>query len=61
MIEQMVMAKRYPVKEEKSQVLEEPAVVYGVSTRERVTAGTISVDEYFDELIDRVRQDYANL
>lgn len=49
------------MKEEKSQVLEEPAVVYGVSTRERVMAGTMSVDEYFDELIDRVRQDYANL
>lgn len=61
MIEHMVMAKRYPVKEEKPQALEEPSVAYGVSTRERVMASTMSVDEYFDELIDRVRQDYANL
>ena len=57
----MVMAKRYPVKEEKSQVLEEPTVAYGISPRERVMASTVSVDEYFDELIDKVRQDYANL
>ena len=31
------------------------------STRERVMASTMSVDEYFDELIDKVREDYANL
>lgn len=49
------------MKEEKPQALEEPSVAYGVSTRERVMASTMSVDEYFDELIDRVRQDYANL
>ena len=55
------MAKRYPVKEEQPHVLEEPAVAYGVSTRERVTTSTVSVDEYFDELIEKVRQDYANL
>ena len=61
MIMHSVMAKRYPVKEEKPQVLEEPAVAYGISARERVMASTLSVDEYFDELIDRVRQDYANL
>ena len=24
-------------------------------------ASTMSVDEYFDELIDKVREDYANL
>ena len=55
------MAKRYPMKEEKPQVLEEPAVAYGISTRERVMASTVSVDEYFDELIEKVRHDYANL
>ena len=55
------MAKRYPIKEEKLQALEEPAVAYGISTRDHVMANTMSVDEYFDELIDRVRQDYANL
>ena len=55
------MAKRYPVKEEQPHILEEPAVVYGISIRERVKASTVSVDEYFDELIEKVRRDYANL
>ncbi len=32
-----------------------------VSTHERVVANTMSVDEYFDELISQVHQDYANL
>ena len=32
-----------------------------VSTREKVMATTMSVDEYFDELIDLVREDYANV
>lgn len=31
------------------------------STRNRIMASTMSVDEYFDELIDMVREDYANL
>ena len=30
------------------------------STRDRILASTMSVDEYFDELISLVRQDYAN-
>ena len=55
------MAKRYPVKEEQPHVLEVPAVAYGVSSRERMMTSTVSVDEYFDELIEKVRQDYANL
>ena len=55
------MAKRYSVKEEQPKVLEEPAVAYGISTRERVMVSTVSVDEYFDELIEKVRRDYANL
>jgi len=55
------MAKRYPVNEEQPHVLEEPAVAYGISAPERVMASTVSVDEYFDELIEKVRQDYANL
>ena len=49
------------MKEEQPHVLEEPAVAYGVSTPERVMASTVSVDEYFDELIKKVRQEYANL
>lgn len=55
------MAKRYPTDEDKPNILEEPAAAYGFSSRERVIASTESVDEYFDELIDKVRQDYANL
>jgi len=55
------MSKRYPKKEEKPQVLEEPAVAYGISGREHAMASTVSVDEYFDKLIEKVRQDYANL
>ena len=31
----------------------------GQSTRERIMASTMSVDEYFDELIDQVREDYG--
>ena len=37
------------------------SIAKGMSTRERVMASTMSVDEYFDELIDQVREDYANL
>ena len=29
------------------------------STREKVLASTMSVDEFFDELIEQVRHDYA--
>ena len=32
-----------------------------VSARERVMASTVSVDEYFDELISHVHEDYASL
>lgn len=31
------------------------------STREHVMASTVSVDEYFDEFISQVHQDYAEL
>ena len=37
------------------------SIAKGQSTRERVMASTMSVDEYFDELIDHVREDYATL
>ena len=33
------------------------APVSGTSTREKLNASTMSVDEYFDELIDQVRHD----
>ncbi|MBO4656794.1 MAG: hypothetical protein J5639_03380 [Bacteroidales bacterium] len=55
------MAKRYSTNEKKPHVLEEPAAAYGISARERVIASTVSVDEYFNELIEKVRQNYANL
>ena len=72
MIRSIVMTKRYPKIEEKPQELEDPAVAYGkglnysvlgtgTSIRDGVMGGTMSVDEYFDELIKRVRQDYANV
>lgn len=32
-----------------------------VSVREHVMASTVSVDEYFDELISQVHKDYADL
>ena len=32
-----------------------------VSVKERVMASTVSVDEYFDELISQVHEDYAAL
>ena len=32
-----------------------------VSTTERVMSNTMSVDEYFDELISQVHEDYAEL
>ena len=37
------------------------ALPKGKSTRERVMASTVSVDEYFDELIAQVHEDYAAL
>lgn len=53
----------YKIVDEEPQMLKEPAVAYGidVSTRERVIASTVSVDEYFDELIEQVHHDYENL
>ena len=33
----------------------------GWFTRERIMASTMSVDEYFDELIGQVCENYANL
>ena len=35
--------------------------IKATSTRNSIMTSTISVDEYFDELIDQVRKDYANL
>ncbi|MCR5574118.1 MAG: hypothetical protein K6F78_04780 [Bacteroidaceae bacterium] len=54
----------YKITELEPQTLEEPAAMaYGMelSAREHVMASTVSVDEYFDELIEQVHHDYANL
>ena len=37
------------------------SITKDMSTHERIMASTMSVDEYFDELIDQVREDYADL
>lgn len=50
----------YIIPESEPQTLEEPAAMaYGMelSARERVIASTVSVDEYFDELIEQVHRD----
>jgi len=41
--------------------LNEENVVEDEVDENRVMADTVSVDEYFDELIEKVHQDYANL
>ena len=56
MIEQMVMSKRYPMKEEKPHVLEEPAVAYGVSSRER----DMTPEELFAVVVEDVEAIYAD-
>ena len=61
---------KYPTFDDQQHKLEEPDVAYnesvshiapthGMSTREKLKMNTMSVDEYFDELIDQVRHDYA--
>ena len=66
------MSKTYQNIKEEPVMVAEPVAAYSVrstyeapkkvvSTRERVMASTVSVDEYFDELINLVRKDYADL
>lgn len=67
------MSKAYKDYQDKPLHASEPTGSYGVrtdaqstplqqeSSRDRILASTMSVDEYFDELISLVRQDYANL
>ncbi|MBQ7572382.1 MAG: hypothetical protein IJT19_09115 [Bacteroidaceae bacterium] len=66
------MVKKYRDIEPETVMAAEPVAAYearrgnyapskSVSTRERVMASTVSVDEYFDELISLVHKDYANL
>ena len=66
------MSKKYREIENEPLKVAEPAAIYaahsnrqttskGVSPRESVMANTVSVDEYFDELISLVHKDYARL
>ena len=66
------MEKSYPTMEEQPEMLADQAVTYGrqisqttplagISAEEAVLSSTMSVDEYFDELIEKVRHDYAAL
>ena len=66
------MSKTYQKDQEEAVMAAEPVATYGVpnaitnqtkvfTTKERVMASTMSVDEYFDELITLVHKDYANL
>ena len=68
------MKKAYPdIQADAPMTASEPVVAYGgsstytsernasVSAREQVLANTVSVDQYFDELISQVHRDYANL
>ena len=68
------MKKSYPdTSLDPSAMVSEPVATYGgcstysseriasVSAIDQVLANTVSVDQYFDELISQVRYDYANL
>ena len=67
------MSKTYPTIEEQSQTLAEQTGlrtesvnshathVASSSPCDQVIASTMSVDEYFDGLIEKVRHDYASL
>ena len=62
----VIMGKKYSKVSEKQRALEDPAAVcvasdslHALAEDEGVLESTMSVDEYFDELIDQVRKDYA--
>ena len=66
------MSKNYNKIKSESIIVSEPISSYdtrgshqviqqNTSTNERVMANTVSVDEYFDELITLVRKDYENI
>ena len=65
------MSKNYQPVETDTPTVSEPMHTYNVhnyrvpekmlSEREHIIADTMSVDEYFDKLINLVQSDYANL
>ena len=44
-----------------NQATDTKRIFKATSTRNRIVASTMLVDEFFDELIDKVREDYASL
>ena len=53
------------IRHQTSYITHRPSNIINIShpltqTRERIMSNTMSVDEYFDELINQVREDYAN-
>ena len=67
------MSKKYkPLESDSLSLASEPVCTYNNqvsrhapvnknTAKEQVMSSTVSVDEYFDELITLVRKDYANL
>lgn len=63
------MSKNYPeVQADSTMMTGEPVIAYNVQDSQQVSvkndsllANTMSVDEFFDELISQVHKDYANL
>ena len=66
--------KKYEEIEDTPSMASEPVAVYGIPQesipldvafsrlrKDVIKANTVSVDEYFDELITKVHSDYANL
>lgn len=64
--------KKYNISEDKDSMAAEPfadyrgqnvysVAVQNASTREQIMKNTVSVDEYFDELIRQVHKDYENI
>ena len=68
-----IMSKKYkPLESDAPSMASEPACTYNnqvsrhtpvnkTTAKEQVMSSTVSVDEYFDELISLVHKDYANL
>ena len=67
------MSKKYkPLESDSPSMASEPTCTYNnqvsrhtpvnkTTAKEQVMSSTVSVDEYFDELISLVHKDYANL
>ena len=66
------MSKKYQPIETETAMVSEPTHIYNAHNsyrvsekmlfqREHILADTMSVDEYFDKLINLVQSDYANL